>query len=337
MPVPDERQAGAALWSMAQLALPMAVRVAATLRIADHLAAGHRTAAELAPLTRCDPDAIERLMRYLAARGVLVAEGDGGYGLTALGEALRDDHPAAVRGWLDIEGAGRGELAFVHLLHSVRTGEPAFPLLFGRSFWDDVNDDEERSGSFHDLLGGQVPERARALVSTGYDWGALGHVVDVGGGNGAALAELLTAYPSLRGTVFDRPDTAETARKALAAAGVADRADVVTGDFFESVPAGAGGYLVFRVLHNWPDHMALRILRACAAAAGATGSVFVAENVGPDGASPMRGMDLRMLTLTAGKSRGVAEIGELAARVGLAVRAVHPARQLSVVQLSAAR
>lgn len=336
MPVPD-KQAGAALWSMAQLALPMAVRVAATLRLADHIAAGHRTAPELAALTRTDPDALARLLRYLAARDVLVAEGDGGYGLTALGEALRDDHPAAVRGWLDIDGAGRGELAFVHLLHSVRTGEPAFPLLYGRSFWDDINDDRERSGSFHGLLGEQVPERARAIVSTGYDWGALGHVVDVGGGSGVAVAELLTAYPSLRGTVFDRPEMAETARKALAAAGVADRADVVTGDFFESVPAGAGGYLVFRVLHNWPDHKARRILRSCAVAAGAAGSVFVAENVGPDGASPMRGMDLRMLTLTAGKARGVAEIGDLAARVGLAVKAVHRARQLSIVELTAAR
>jgi hypothetical protein len=335
MSTPDER-AGAQLWAMAQLALPMAVRVAATLRLADHIAAGHRTAPELAALTRTDPDALARLLRFLAARDLLVAEPDGGYGLTRLGEALRDDHPAAVRGWLDIDGAGRGELAFVHLLHSVRTGEAAFPLLFGRSFWDDLNNEPERSGSFHGLLGGQEPVWSRAAVSTGYDWGRLGHVVDVGGGSGVAVTELLTAYPSLRGTVFDRPDMAETARIALAAAGVADRADVVTGDFFESVPAGAGGYVLSLVLHNWPDREARRILRSCAVAAGAAGSVFVVENVGGDGASPPRGMDLRMLTLTAGKERGVAEIGELAAQVGLAVKAVHRARHLSIIELRAA-
>ena len=335
MSVPEER-AGAALWAMAQLALPMALRVAATLRVADHIAAGHRGAPELAALTGTDPDALARLLRYLAARGVLVAGADEGYDLTPLGDALRDDHPAAVRGWLDIDGAGRGELAFVHLLHCVRTGEASFPLLFGRSYWDDVNDDPERAGSFHGLASGQAPVWSRGIVSTGYDWGGLGHVVDVGGGSGVALAELLTAYPSLRGTVFDRPDMAETARKALAAAGVAERADVVTGDFFESVPAGAGGYVISLVLHNWPDHKAREILRSCAVAAGTSGSVFVVENVGADGASPPRGMDLRMLTLTAGKERGVAEIGELAGQVGLAVRAVHPARQLSIVELAAA-
>lgn len=122
---------------MADLATPMAVRVVATLRIADHIARGVRTASELAEAVDVDPDALDRVLQHLAVKGVLSRDESGRYALTARSEALREDHPSDLRGLLDIEDAiGRADLSFVHLLHSVRTGEPAFPVQFGRAFWD---------------------------------------------------------------------------------------------------------------------------------------------------------------------------------------------------------
>ena len=120
------------LWAMAHLGTPMAIRVAATLRIADQLAAGPRSAPELAPVVDADADALDRLLRFLSRRGVLCEHPPGRYALAPLGEPLRDDHPAGMRAALDIEGAGRPELAFVQLLHSVRTGEAGYPVQFGR-------------------------------------------------------------------------------------------------------------------------------------------------------------------------------------------------------------
>src|SRR3712207_947497 len=143
-----EERSGAELWAMAQLSTPMAVRVAATLRVADHIAAGVRTAAGLAPVVQADPDALGRLLSFLAVRGVFSRDEDGRFSLTGLGEALREDHPAGKRKLLDIDGLGRAELSFIRLLHSVRTGEAAFPQQFGRTFWQDLAADPGRADAF---------------------------------------------------------------------------------------------------------------------------------------------------------------------------------------------
>jgi O-methyltransferase len=329
----DEDGMAAKLWAMANLGTPMAVRVAATLRIADHIAAGVRTAPELAEAVSADADALDRLMRYLTIRGLLSRDETGQYALTAQGEPLRTDHPAGIHGWMDIDGLGYSELSFVELLHSIRTGEAAFPKRYGRQFWDALAADPARSACFDALLGADVAARAPGIVA-GYDWGSLGHVVDVGGGDGSLLIQLLTEYPSLRGTVVDLPNAAETARTALTSAGFAHRGDVVAGSFFDPLPPGAGGYLLSLIIHDWDDDAARAILRRCAEAAGTTGSVFVIETIGDDGDAPHTGMDLRMLVVYGAKERGVAELAALGADVGLRLAAVHPAGPSVIVELS---
>jgi hypothetical protein len=123
----------------------------------------------------------------------------------------------------------------------------------------------------------EMPEVDASLVVSAYDWGALGDVVDVGGGDGTLLIALLNEYRALRGTVVDLPATAETARKMFTAAGLADRGSAVAGDFFNTLPPGAEGYLLCSVLHRWDDERARAILRNCATAAGEDGAVFVIE------------------------------------------------------------
>ncbi|WP_345580996.1 methyltransferase [Streptomyces prasinosporus] len=320
---------------MAHLATPMALRVAATLRIADHLARAPQTASRLAEVAGADENALDRVLAHLAHKGVLRRDDTGRYTLTELGEPLRSDHPSGMRAMLDIEGAvGRAELSFIHLLHSVRTGGAAFPVLFGRTFWEDLAEDAARAASFDARMGTDLVTARGADIVPAYDWGALGHVVDVGGGDGSLLITLLRACPGLRGTVVDLPDTAGKARRALADAGLADRGDAVAGSFFEPLPPGAGGYLLSSVIHDWGDHEAREILRRCAQAAHPGGRVLVVERTGADGESPGTAMDLRMLAYYGGKERGIAELSALAADCGLAVTAVHPAGALSVLELS---
>lgn len=321
---------------MAHLGTPMAVRVAATLRIADHIAAGLRSARELAVAAGADADAMERLLRYLAVRGLFSRDEAGGYTLTELGEPLRSDHPAGLRAGLDIEGViGRSELAFTQLLHSVRTGEAAFPQQFGLDFWRDLAADPARRQAFAAVMGSHVPDRSSDIVR-GYDWGSLGRLVDVGGGAGAMLIALLKHYPRLHGAVVELAENAEDARSALAAAGLADRGEVVAGSFFDPLPAGAGGYLLSLILHDWGDDPARRILRRCAEAAGTSGAVLVVERVRVGDDAPHTGMDLRMLALYGGKERRLAELAALARDAGLAVTATHPAGDFSIVELRVA-
>ncbi|MFC6883243.1 methyltransferase [Actinomadura yumaensis] len=323
------------LWGMADVMTPMAIRVAATLGVADRIAAGTRTAPELAKETGAHAEALDRVMRHLAAVGVLVRDASGRYEVSEKGGPLRSDHPGSIRPFLDIDGAmGRGDVAFANLLHSVRTGEAAFTAQFGVSFWDDLAADPERRASFNTQMGYDAMGRAHA-VSQAFDWGSLGRLVDVGGGNGTVLAALLKAHEGLKGTVLDLPDTVAEARETIAAQGLADRCDVVAGSFFDPLPEGADGYLLSAVLHDWDDEASRSILRRCAEAAGG-GRVFVAERIGPDGELHTE-TDLRMLAyLGGGRERGVAELAGLAADAGLRVAAVHPAPPLSVVELAAA-
>jgi hypothetical protein len=322
------------MWAMADLATPMAVRVAATLGLADHIADGRATAAEIADHIGVDADALQRVLRHLERVGVLDRDDGGRFALTERGEVLRDEHDSRLRAPLDIEGAiGRSDLSFVHLLHSVRMGEPAFPALYGRAFWEDLAADPARSASFDALMGSDIGADAPQIASA-YDWGSLAHVVDVGGGNGSLLIALLREHPTLRGTVVERPDTADTARAAFAEAGLADRADVVSGSFFDPLPAGAGGYLLSAIVHNWEDESAQAILRRCAEAAGAGGRVFILEKVGAEGESPRTVMDLRMLVYFGGRERNVEELVALSTGAGLRLVAVHSAGELSIVELT---
>jgi len=332
--VADEGEWAARLWAMADLATPMAVRVAATLRLADHVMGGGRTASELAEATGVDADALDRVLRHLVTAGVLGRDQSDRYVLTAQGQALQDDHPAGMRAMLDLEGAiGRADLSFVQLLHTVRTGEPAFPAQFGRSFWDDLAADPTRSASFDALMATDVEAWAPDILSA-YNWGSLGHLVDVGGGNGALLIAMLHRYPDLRGTVLDLPGATEAARKALTATGLADRSDAMAGSFFDPLPPGAGGYLLCAVLHDWDDAPARAILRRCAQAAGTDGRVFVVEKLVTD-TDHRTEMDLRVLAYFGGRERDIAELTALAAAAGLRVAAVHPAGATPVVELTA--
>jgi hypothetical protein len=182
-------------------------------------------------------------------------------------------------------------------------------------------------------------------IVSAYDWGALGDVIDVGGGDGTLLAALLVEYPALRGTVVDLPGTAETARKLFAAAGLADRGNAVGGDFFGVLPAGAEGYLLCSVLHRWDDEQARTILRNCATAAGEDGAVFVIEKV-TDPATPSR-HDTHGLAQLAdahdnvaghgdavGRERDVGELTVLAESAGLAAVAVHTAGTVAIIELA---
>jgi predicted transcriptional regulator len=322
------------LWAIADLATPMAVRVAATLKIADFVSQGLSAISQLAEVTGTDQDTLERVLSHLTSARVLDRDDQGRYTLTELGELLLDDHPAGMRRRLDIEGAiGRADLSFFQLLHTVRTGEAAYSAQFGRTFWEDLSLHPELSKSFDVLMGSDVAAEAPAIVAA-YDWGSLGHVIDVGGGNASLLIALLTAFPALQGAVVDLPGAAEAARQNLTAAGLAHRAEVVAGSFFDPLPPGAAGYLLSAIIHNWDDDAVRTILRRCAQAAGGGGSVFVIERITPDGTSSSTARDLRMLAYFAGRERSLAEIAELATASGLELVAVHPAPPNAIVELA---
>jgi 2,7-dihydroxy-5-methyl-1-naphthoate 7-O-methyltransferase len=216
-------------------------------------------------------------------------------------------------------------------LHTVRTGEPAFPRQFGRAFWDDLSADSGRAASFDALMGARLVADAPA-VAVAYPWGTLGHVVDVGGGNASLPIAILRAHGDLRGTV-GRPGGPRRTSHRLSRPGPPGRRQV--GSFFDALPAGAGGYVLSGVLHDWDDEDAVRILQRCADAASETGKVLVVNHHIGDaqGGTPDTEGDLRMLSYFRGRERTLDQLGELTKSAGLQVSLVMPARSRSIIEL----
>lgn len=308
---------------MAGLATPMALRVAVTLGLPDRLLGDGASADELAAELNVSPAALDILLGYLASLG-FVARTDTGYRTTDRGAHLCAD---ADGGFTDLllhldSAAGRAELAFVELAHTIATGEAAYPRRYGQDFWADIAEQPRLRESFDRQMTLRFREQLPLIVA-GVDWSRFATVVDVGGGQGILLAAILAAHPGVRGHLFDLPATAADARRTFDEHGLADRTDVTGGSFFDvPLPAGADAYVLFDILHDWDDEHADRILARCADAARPAGRILVVEGVG--GLRADAWSDLNMLVLYGGRERTVDAFRALGAAHGLTVDTVTP-------------
>jgi SAM-dependent methyltransferase len=306
------------IWTLTDVSTPWCVHVVATLRIADHLAAGKTEIGQLATAAGADRDSLHRVLRHLVSKGLFEEPARGRFALNDAARALLED---PIRLGLDLDGiGGRMAHAWGTLLSAVRTGKSAYHEAFGRGFWEDLEAHPEIAVSFDALMGlaGHGVPDPHVLVDPA-DWESVKTVVDVGGGTGALLAEVVRAHPHVRGTLVELPGPVARSGEVFRAAGVEDRVTAVAQSFFDPLPGGADLYILKSVLHDWPDHEATAILKRCAEAARPSGRVVLFTGAGPgEEASP----ELLMLVLVGGKARTLDEFREMARRAGLEVRAV---------------
>ncbi|MGW4742870.1 methyltransferase [Nocardia xishanensis] len=304
-----------ALRRMASLATPMALRVAVTLGLPDRLVGNGAEAAQLAVELNVSPVALDLLLGHLTTLGI-VEPTSAGYRTTEFGANLCAD---AGNGFTNIllhldSAAGRAELAFVELAHSITTGQAAYPRRYGQDFWADLAGNPHLRESFDQQMILRLQEQIPRIV-TGFDWSRFTTIVDVGGGRGALLAAILTAHPRMHGHLVDLAPTADEARHTFSARGLDARTEVTAGSFFDALPAGADAYLLSDILHDWDDEHTHRILARCVEAARPTGRVLVIEPVGRRRA--ITEMDLSMLVIYGGRERRIDEFRTLAAEHGL--------------------
>jgi len=308
------------LWTLSDLATPWAVHVVATLRVANHIEAGHTAIADLARAAKADPEYLGRVLHHLVSKGLFAEPQPGVFALNELARGLLGD----VSGFdLDSFGA-RMAHSWGTLLSAVRTGKPAYHEAFGLPFWDDLAAHPKLAESFNQLMSyaGHGTPDPNILIDPA-DWAGIKTVVDVGGGTGALLAEILRAHPHVHGTLVDLPGTVAESRAVFEAAGVAGRATLVGQSFFDPLPAGADVYTLRKVLGDWPDTEARAILARCADAARRTdgtpsGRVVVFTEAGPGESG---GAELLMLVLLGGKGRSADELQVLGREAGLEMRA----------------
>ena len=274
--------------------LSQAIHVAAVLGIADLLADGPRSSDELAAATETDRRALYRLLRALAAFGLLHEGEQRRFSLTELGDPLRTDAPESVAGWAAFVGRRNVRDAWSSLLESIRTGENSFKLAHGISVWEYRAQHREEGEIFDRAMASSTQVVTRSLIEA-YDFGRFGTIVDVGGGNGSLLRALLAEYPSLNGVLFDQEHVVE-------GVDLGERGQVVAGSFFESVPAGGDAYLLKWIIHDWEDEEALAILRNVRRNPGAL--LVVERIVDPPNEGPETKLgDLNMLVGPGGQER----------------------------------
>ncbi|WP_284581375.1 methyltransferase [Streptomyces sp. 2P-4] len=298
-----------------------AIAVAAELGVFDALspdAGGPAAVADLAARVGADPDGLDRLLRYLATLGLLAGPygpGADTYAPTGLGELLRADAPHSMRPLALMYGGPFYE-SFGQLLYAVRTGGDAFAHHFGAHHfpyfaehppWDTAFDQSMQASS---LMFGPIP----AVV----DRPGVDVVVDVAGGNGELMKQILAAAPRLRGVLLEREHVVAAARGRLREAGVADRCTFRVGDFTEAVPGGGDVYVLSRVLHDWDDRGCADILRRCAEAMPEEAELLVVERLlPPDGQNSLAvAWNLHMLCNVGGRERTLEHYRRLLAEAG---------------------
>jgi len=292
------------MWDIVRGALrTRAAGLVAELGVADALADGPRPAAELALEVGAEADVLHRLLRALASDGVFAENDPGVFENTPASELLKRDG-----GWND-DAKFFGGIWYRAVGELEADGRPAFERVFGADFWSWLSEHPDEREAFDRAMEQGKERRVERLEPV--EWRGDETVVDVGGGNGSLLTELLRRQPGLRGIVLDLPETVRDE------AALGDRIEFVAGNFFERVPSG-DVYVLGTVLHDWDDERAAAILRTIRAAAPDDARLLILDTVVPGGNEPggAKWLDLLMLTLFAGKERSETQWRELLAAGG---------------------
>lgn len=321
-------QMGTACW-VSQL-----IVTAARVRLADHLADGPRSAAELAESTGTNPRALHRFMRTLASFGILTQGEQHKFALTPLGEALKSDAPGSARSTILTMAGPWMWKAWGEFPYSLETGKTAMEKVFGMPIFDYLAQHPQEAAQFSEAMVG-IHGAEPPAVAAAYDFSAVVSIVDVGGATGNMLTHILARHPQPRGVLFDRPHVVTEAPALLRARGVESRVSIVHGDFFESVPTGGDVYILSHIIHDWSEEQCLTILGNCRKAMKPGAKLLIVEFVLPEGNTPHFGKlaDMVMLAIPGGEERTADEYKTLLAAANLKMTRVIPtASDVSIVE-----
>ncbi|MEW6129995.1 MAG: methyltransferase [Acidobacteriota bacterium] len=297
--------------------MTQALYVAAKLGIADLLAEKPQTVSQLAEATKTHERALYRVLRSLAGIGVFQETDPKVFALTPYAEPLRSDAPTSFRNGAIFMGENWHWQVWGELLQSVKTGKTAWGYVHGAEVFDYFATHTTQSEIFNSAMTDMSVGTAPVVVGS-YDFSGFNTLVDIAGGHGYLLAQILKANPELQGVLFDVPSVIAGAPALLEREGVGERVETVAGNFFESVPANADAYIMKHIIHDWDDEQAIAILRNIRKGIRRDGKILVVETVVPAGNDPhySKLLDLEMLVSPGGVERAAEAYRELFAAAG---------------------
>lgn len=314
--------------------ITQAIYVAAKLGIADLLKDGPKTSAQLAQAAAVDELSLYRVLRALASIGIFAQTEQGRFELTPLAALLGSEHPQSLRDMAMMVGMNATWLPWGEIMYSVETGQPAFEKVHQSDAFSYYSQSPEEGEIFNRAMVNLSSQASFAVVEA-YSFAGIHQLVDVGGGYGTLLAGILRANPSMQGVLFDLPPTIEAAKEFLASQGVAERCQLVAGDFTQTIPLGGDAYLLKNILHGCKDEQAVTLLRKCREAMTPDGKLLVVESIIPPGNQPDFGklLDLEMLVQSGGRERTEAEFRQLYEAAGFRLTRIVPTRSpVSIIE-----
>jgi SAM-dependent methyltransferase len=302
-----------------------AIGAVTELGIPDLVSAKAQTATELARATHANTDSLYRVLRALSAQGIFFEEENGEFRNTPLSATLCRDVQGSLRLPVQFEGMDITWKAWGELLYSIRTGESAFERAAGEPLYAYFNSNRRESEILNAATTAISKVESDAIIQA-YDFSSASVIVDVGGGEGHLLANILRNNPRAHGVLVELAHAAVGARRLFSDWGLADRTEVVVGDALHSVSAGGDIYLMKRVVHNWDDDRSIRLMKNCAAAMTPGGKLLIVEMVvshrNEQDFSKL--MDLQMMVMTqGGRERTEEEYRSLYSAAGLEMRDIY--------------
>lgn len=281
---------------------PRALYVIAELGVADALNDAPMSAEDLAAAVGAHADALHRLLRVLVSRGIFEAQGRA-YAHNDASRTLRADHPRSTRPFVMMIGSRTNWQAMEELAHCARTGQTAMEKVFGESQFPYLSKHPEQSAIFNAAMTAKAMADIPALLDA-YDFSGFATIADIGGGRGHLLRAILDKAPAAHGILFDLPHVVVEASPIASS-----RLELQGGDFFADPLPRADAYLLWNVLHDWPDADCIAIIAAIRQAAPLSAKLLVFETILPAGPepSPVKDLDIVMLAMNGGRERTLDE------------------------------
>jgi len=303
-----------------------AIYTAAKLGIADLLADGPKATSKLAEETETDELSLYRVLRSLASVGAFTEVEPRVFANTPMTETLRSDAPRSTRDLTIWMGEPEHWKVYGNLLYSVRTGKPAWDKVHGEPVFPYLFNTNKELGDIFNRAMTSYSHQSIGPVLAAYDFSGAGTIADIAGGYGHLLSAVLAANPSAKGVLFDLPQVLEGAPQMLDSYGVAERVELVSGDFTAEIPVKADIYMLKHIIHDWYDDTNQKILKNIRASMPADGKVLIIETIVPAGNEPhfSKIIDLEMLMAPGGIERTPAEFEKLLADSGFRMTRIIP-------------
>jgi ubiquinone/menaquinone biosynthesis C-methylase UbiE len=337
MPADTQTPQGLILGITGKVLTARCIGIVAELDVAEHLADGCETAEALAAKCGVNAPSLYRMLRYLASLGIFAEDDTGAFRNTEVSEVLRDSAPGSVRmlvrqQWQDVTWD-----VYKALPEAVQTGETAFDLAHGAPFFDFLAANPALNTLFDGAMAMMSAPENEVIART-YPFGENTRVADIGGGQGGLLATILQEHPTISCVLFDQAQVLENPAH-LMAASVHDRCELIAGDFFNTAPPGCDVYILKRILHDWDDTDAARILQNLRKVLMPQARILIVDALIKRGNAPdaNKYLDVGIMTLLRGRERTEKEMRTLCESAGLEVETVYPPEPPSTLSLTVAK